>query len=326
MSDRRIGPGPELPGHRHVRPLGEGGCATVHLYERLGQTERLNRQVAIKILDDGGVAGEQFALEAESMIKLGNHPNIVQVFDVAVTPDGRRYFAMQYYPGGTMAGLAGTLPVSEVLEIGVKVASAVETAHRVGILHRDLKPANILVDEYGQPALADFGIAGQVAAGGRDGVGMSVPWSPPEVLDEAEPDRRALFRADVYSLAATLWHLLVGRSPFADPQGDNGIEAITRRVRSDPRPRTGRADVPPSLDALLVRAMAVNPLARPESALAFAHELQAVEQELGLQRTRTVLGTGRAPAPAPTGGAGGEHTRLRAPAVVVDTATPGAAT
>ena len=121
---------------------------------------------------------------------------------------------MQYCPTPDLSKRYKTAPfaVSEVLSIGVQLAGAVESAHRQGILHRDIKPANVLTKRSGRPALADFGIAVTTAAADDpDSVGVSIPWSPPELLaDEPKGD----VRSDVYSLTATLYTLLAGRSPF----------------------------------------------------------------------------------------------------------------
>jgi hypothetical protein len=197
---------------------------------------------------------------------------------------------MKYYPPPNLAVRSRTerMTVEEVLRTGIQLASAVETAHRAGIIHRDIKPANVLVSQYGQPGLTDFGIAGR---GGHaedvdEDVGVSVPWSPPEVLyGQSNGDSRS----DVYSLAATLWHLLVGRSPFEQPGGDNSAYALMPRIRAVPVPPTGRADVPVSLERLLSHAMSKRPDTRPQTALELARGLQAVEQEQRLPRTPVVV-------------------------------------
>ncbi|HEX5969977.1 MAG TPA: protein kinase, partial [Intrasporangium sp.] len=158
----------------------------------------------------------------------------------------------------------------------------------------DIKPANVLISAYGAPGLTDFGIAGRGARDGRDGdgaestddVGVSVPWAAPEVLyGQSNGDERS----DVYSLAATLWHLLVGRSPFEAPGGDNSAYALMPRIRSTPPPPTGRPDVPPGLERLLALAMAKDPSRRPATALGLARALQAVEQQQRLARTPIVV-------------------------------------
>jgi hypothetical protein len=222
------------------------------------------------------------------MAELADHPNIVQVFRSDVTGDGRPYLVMKYYPQRNMAVRARleTFSVPEVLEIGVRVACAVETAHRAGILHRDIKPANILTSQYGEPGLTDFGIATTGAEIDADMEGLSIPWSPPEVVFGVSQGDRT---ADVYSLGATLWHLLAGRSPFEDPGGDNSSGAMMRRIRESPPPRTGRADTPASLERLLAQAMAKAPQDRPTSALQVARALQAIETEQHWNPTPLVL-------------------------------------
>ena len=122
-------------------------------------------------------------------------------------------------------------------------------------------------------------------------VGVSVPWAPPEVLYvQTDGSRQPLAeRGDVYSLAATLWQLLVGRSPFEVPGGDNSAYALMPRIRTQPVPSTGRADVPPSLERILAQSMAKDPALRPGSALELARLLQGVEQQLHLARTPIVV-------------------------------------
>ena len=280
---------PRIPGLDVVRPLGSGGYADVYLYEQ--QQPRM--PVAVKVLKREGLTAairRQFVDEANTMAQLADHPYIVQVFRSEQTADGGAYLVMKYYPPPNLAvrSRAERMSVEEVLRTGIQLASAVETAHRAGIIHRDIKPANVLVSQYGQPGLTDFGIAGR---GGHaedvdEDVGVSVPWSPPEVLyGQSNGDSRS----DVYSLAATLWHLLVGRSPFEQPGGDNSAYALMPRIRAVPVPPTGRADVPVSLERLLAHAMAKDPGSRPQTAIELARGLQSVEQEQRLPRTPVVV-------------------------------------
>ena len=276
-----------------MQPLGSGGYADVFLYEQ--QSPRM--PVAVKVLKSEGLTDalrQQFVEEADTMAALGDHPYIVQVFRAGTSDDGRPYLVMKYYPPPNLAmrARAERFSVEEVLRTGIQLASAVETAHRAHITHRDIKPANVLVSAYGAPGLTDFGIAGRGARDGEtppeatDDVGVSVPWAPPEVLyGQSNGDERS----DVYSLAATLWQLLVGRSPFEVPGGDNSAYALMPRIRSTPPPPTGRPDVPAGLERLLAQAMAKDPARRPATALELARALQAVEQHQRLARTPIVV-------------------------------------
>jgi serine/threonine protein kinase len=259
-------------------------------------------EVAVKVLNPDVLtieARDKFTAEANWMAELAHHPNIVQVFRADVADDGRPYIVMEYYPRPDFGIRARTerFSVPDVLRTGIQVASAVETAHRAGILHRDIKPANILTDRYGNPGLTDFGIA---VAGDQitdDPDGMSPPWSPPEVVfGTARPDERS----DIYSLAATLWHLLVGRSPFELPGSDNSTLALMPRIKSSSPPQTGRGDVPASLERVLQTAMAKSAANRPGSAVELALALQAIEQEQHLPLTALILVDDAADRPAAT--------------------------
>lgn len=289
MTRAAPGSAPEIPGLVYRQPLGSGGYADVFLYEQ--QQPRM--PVAVKVLKREGLTPtilRQFVDEANTMAQLADHPYIVQVFRSETLPDGGAFLVMKYYPPPNLATRAKRerLTVEEVLRTGIQLASAVETAHRAGIIHRDIKPANVLISQYGAPGLTDFGIAGRAVGQEEhdEDVGVSVPWSPPEVLyGQSNGDARS----DVYSLAATLWHLLVGRSPFEQPGGDNSAYSLMPRIRATPVPQTGRADVPLSLERLLGHAMAKKPDARPQSAIDLARALQAIEQEQRFARTPIVV-------------------------------------
>jgi len=267
---------PVLRGYTYVRELAPGGYSMVYLY----QQERPEREVAVKVLKDlGPTMVSQLVDEANAMAKLGNHSNIVQVFDTGVADDGQHYIVMPYCSGDNLATIAraGAFDVRKLLRVGVQVAAAVHAAHRAKLVHRDIKPANILTDEYGTPRLTDFGIVGRLAPGEQaEDFGLSLPWSPPEILAGGPGS----IESDVYSLGATLWHLLVGRSPFDIP-GKNSRTELESRIERMPAPATGRADVPQALEVLLAGTLAKKPGQRPASAQAVARELERIELDLG---------------------------------------------
>jgi Protein kinase domain len=305
---------PSLDGLTFVRLLGSGGYARVYLYTDVGS----HVEVAVKVMDverlTEGIR-DRFMDEATTMAKLSHHPFIAQVHRAGVTADGRPYIVMKYYPGDTYAVRVKRAPfsASEALRAGVRVACAVETAHRAGIFHRDIKPANILTDQYDIPALTDFGIAAASDQTQPDAEGMSLPWASPEtVFSTRRPDAAS----DIYSLGATIWHLLAGRSPFEQPGGDNSTLALMRRIESTPPPSTGRGEVPASLERLLAACLAKSSEARPASALELARGLQAVEQEQQLPLTPLTLLDVAEPRHA-TAPVAGDETRIRAPQTVV---------
>ncbi len=284
---------PRLPGYTYVRLLGLGGFADVFLYEQ--QLPR--RFVAVKVLLADGIDDETraaFEAEADITAQLSYHPSIVTVLHAGLAPDGRPYLVMEYCsrPGLGSRYRTERIGVDEVLRDGVRLASAVETAHRAGILHRDIKPANVLVNDLGWPALTDFGIAATVAGGGG-AVGVSIPWSPPEMIAEHPHGDE---RSDVYSLAATLYSALAGRSPFEVPGARNDAADLVGRIeRTEPAP-IAREDVGASLRATLACAMSKSPSGRYPTAAELGRALQRVEAELGLPVTPLVLDDARAAA------------------------------
>jgi hypothetical protein len=274
---------PTLPGFEFIRVLGSGGFADVFLYEQ----NMPRRLVAVKVLLAGVVNDDlrqMFQAEANLMAQLSSHPSILTVYQASVAADGRPYLVMEYCSASIgQRYRAVQLPLGEVLSIGVRVASAVETAHRSGVLHRDIKPSNILTTAYGHPVLSDFGIAATLGqAETTEAVGLSVPWSAPEVLRD---ETSGTVASEVWALGATVYSLLAGRSPFEVPGGDNSPQAITARIGKSKLAPTGRIDVPASLEAVLARAMSKQPKARQSGALEFIRDLQAVEEELGLPQT-----------------------------------------
>jgi len=273
---------PQIPGLVYRGFLGSGGFADVYLYESTSP----KRNVAVKVLHEkavGRTAVAQFVAEANTMAAL-EHPYIVRVYSSGVTIDGRPYIEMAHYSEPTLAQAVkkGPLPVPEVLRIGVQLASAIEAAHSVGVLHRDIKPANVLMDKFGDPALTDFGIASAFHEADDAEASVSVPWAPPEAMFSTAPLDQ---RCDIYSLAATLWNLLTGHSPFEVPGGDNKPKTMMLRVRDLPVPMTGRGDVPQSLELLLRQAMSKEPRLRPATAESFARSLNGIEEELHLRPT-----------------------------------------
>jgi len=296
---------PAIPGLRFERQLGAGGFSDVFLYEQ--QLPR--RRVAVKVLLAEHLSEqtrEAFVAEANLMAQLSAHPYIVTIYTADVAPDGRPYLAMEYCEGPSLAEQAKlrTFAVADALRTGVRLASAVATAHAAGILHRDIKPANVLTNAYGWPALTDFGISqaveldaasasaaggsGELGATGTTGssgtqtVGLSIPWSPPEMFeDEPRPD----VRSDVFSLAATVYTLLAGRTPFEVPGQPNGAADLISRIERGTVTPLGRDDVPASLVATLQKGLAKDRSNRFDTAVDFARALQRVEMELAYAPT-----------------------------------------
>ena len=309
--------GPPIPGARPKRFLGAGGFADVFLYEQ--QVPR--RDVAVKILRQGGSQRDhhRFTTEADLMARLSSHPSIVSVYGAGTVEEERSYLIMEYCPPPHLGKLAASQPLSltRALEIGIQLAGAVETIHRVGYLHRDIKPASILLTPFGRPVLGDFGIAAPIGLSiEKDEFGgASPPWASPE----QQLDRESLTPAsDVYALAATIYTLLAGRSPHVDVSGADRNDQLSMidRVLHRQIPPIGRHDIPEQLERILAMAMAKSPRARYASAVALARALQQVQTDLCLAITQLDVmeeASGR----HTSGNRNQDSTMLR-PAVIVD--------
>ncbi len=210
----------EIPGYRVLEKLGSGAMAHVFKAKQLS----LDRMVAVKVLprqlSENTEYVERFYKEGKAAAKL-NHPNIVQAFDVGEA-GGFHYFVMEYVEGHTLHDELLAHKVfseAEALGIIIQVARALEHAHRQGLIHRDVKPKNIMITKDGRVKLADMGLARVAddaqAAQKEAGRAFGTPYyiSPEQIRGELDID----FRADIYSLGATLYHLVTGQVPFEGP-------------------------------------------------------------------------------------------------------------
>ena len=280
-------------GFEDPEEIGRGGFGVVY---RASQPA-LDRIVAVKVLtsDPEPDSLERFVREQVAMGKLSGHPHIVTVFQVGTTATGRPYIVMQYHPHGSLEAkihASGPLGWADALHIGVKVAGALETAHRSGTLHRDVKPANILLTEYGEPQLTDFGIA-RIIGGFEtsDGAVTGSPaYSAPEVLLGQPPD----VTSDVYSLASTLFCAGTGHAVFERRKGEQMIAQFLRITRH-PMPSLRDSGLPVDVCAVIEQAMSRNTEDRPATAEAFGEQLRDVQRMHGLPVDDMPV-----PIPAPT--------------------------
>ena len=207
----------QIPGYQLLGKLGSGAMATVFK----GRQISLDRTVAIKVLprklSENAEYVKMFYREGKAAAKL-NHPNIVQAFDVGEA-GGYHYFVMEYVEGHTLwdeLAAGKVFSEAEALRIIIQIARALEHAHNQGLIHRDVKPKNIMITQDGTAKLADMGLArlakDEEAAADEAGRAYGTPYyiSPEQIRGEADVD----FRADIYSLGSTLYHLLTGQVPY----------------------------------------------------------------------------------------------------------------
>src|SRR5271163_451515 len=266
-------------GFEDVAEIGRGGFGVVY---RCAQP-LLDRTVAVKVLtaDLDQENLDRFLREQHAMGRLSGHPNIVTILQVGTTTTGRPFIVMPYHAKNSLEALIrrhGPLDWCETLRIGVKLAGALEAAHSAGILHRDVKPGNILLTEYGEPELTDFGIA-RMAGGFQTATGVitgSPAFTAPEVLEGKTPTPTS----DVYSLSATLFCALTGHAAF-ERRTSEGVVAQFLRITSQPIPDLREQGFPADVAAVIERAMARDPAARPVGAAALGDELREVQRVLG---------------------------------------------
>ena len=266
-------------GYEGLSRIDQGGFAVVYR----ARDTFFDRTVALKILRSDSLNDRQlrrFRAECLATGRLSSHPNIVTVYDAGVTSGHRPWLAMEYCSGGSLAhrvATQGPLPVAEVISIGARLCSALNAAHQAGILHRDVKPHNVLLTSYGEPALADFGIASLVIEDETvtQTAAYTVVHAAPEILE----GKAGTAATDIYSLGSTLYTLLAGRAPFAEEASTGLAPLVTRILRND-LPAIARPGVPPELEQLLRRSMAGEPADRPASAAELGASLAALGQRL----------------------------------------------
>jgi ATP/maltotriose-dependent transcriptional regulator MalT len=267
-------------GFENAAEIGRGGFGVVY---RCAQP-LLDRAVAVKVLtaDLDSENLDRFLREQHAMGRLSGHPNIVTILQVGTTSTGRPFIVMPYHAKNSLDALIrrhGPLDWHETLRIGVKLAGALEAAHRAGILHRDVKPGNIMLSEYGEPELTDFGIA-RIAGGFQTATGVitgSPAFTAPEVLEGTTPTPVS----DVYSLGATLFCALTGHAAFERRSGEK-VVAQFLRITSQPIPDLRERGFPADVAAVIERAMARDAAARPASAVSFGEELREVQRTSGV--------------------------------------------
>lgn len=270
---------PELEGYDVIDIIGRGGMGIVYeAYQR-----STGRCVALKFMLDAATNTEsgrrRFEREVELIARL-QHPNVVSVIDSGVLR-GRHYYIMDYVEGRCLdeAYIPGECEINAALRIIAGIARAIDFAHQHGVLHRDLKPGNVLIDEFGEPQLLDFGLAKAIEGDGDVDMTLSQPgqllgtlgYMPPEQARGDMP--KISIRSDVYSVGAIAYELITGRLPC---EVDGSLGEILRRIELQPpsRPSTIRRKVGPDIDAMLLKALEKEPTARYPTAAAFADDIE----------------------------------------------------
>ncbi len=280
--------------------IGRGGMATVYK----GYQASVDRYVAIKVLpphpglDDMFI--RRFRLEAKTIGGL-QHPHILPLYDYGDTEDHILYLVMAYIDGGSLDDIidAGPMPPKRVEKILREVASALDYAHRRGVIHRDIKPANILLDSEGHAVLADFGIVKMTSSSSSSSnlTGTSVVGTPAYMAPEQCQGLNVDGRADIYSLGCVVYEMLTGRQPYS---ADTPMQLMLKHISEPPKSILDeRPDLPPEVDLVMQKVLAKNPDDRYQTAVEFAEDfskalhgesdsLAAVRGQYPLERDKTI--------------------------------------
>ncbi len=271
----KLEPKEQLGKYPILREIGSGATSRVYL----ARDPFADREVAIKVFlfdshadpHSERMLHKAFVAEASLAGKL-NHPHIVDILDAVVEPD-HSYLVMEYVPGETLeahADVGTLLPLNKVVEIIFKCIRALEYAFQHGVIHRDIKPGNILLSQYGETKVGDFGASFQQRLGHETtqitGVGSPAYMSPEQIRMEA-----LTHQTDIYSLGVTMYRLLTGRLPYQASTQAALTYAILNAV--PPCPATLRPDLPPLLDQIVMKAINRDPKERYKSWLDFGKDL-----------------------------------------------------
>ncbi|GAA1428762.1 hypothetical protein GCM10009616_09200 [Microlunatus lacustris] len=260
---------PEIPGLSEWQPLARGGFSAVWR----ARQETLDRLVAVKVDErtlDSDAERRRFLGEARAAGNLSGHPGIVTVHDAGILADGRPYLVMKLCSGGSLTRWLdpeNRKSPEQIRGVGVRIADALAATHAQGVLHRDVKPANILIDNYGNAGLADFGLAAVTEPGSA--AAITPAYAAPESLRGERPTESG----DVYQLGATLYALLSGHPP-REPLGTRvSLADLVERLDEPVEPLPG---VNQDLMQVLLDSMSPDPADRP-SATELRDRLAAVD-------------------------------------------------
>lgn len=289
VAEPRLSSGPRLPrieGFELLNPVGRGTTGTVYRARQVN----LGRDVAVKVLSRHLARDvrfvERFHAEAKAAAQL-THGNVVPIYDVGES-DGLHYFTMAYMPGGSVEELLASMPGSRIpwrtaVPMIIDAARGLAYAEKRGFIHRDVKPGNLMLDNENRVQLGDLGIAKRA----DEVQGRGIVGTPHYMAPEQARGERVSHLADIYSLGATAYRVLGGKTPF---EGDDALAIVRQQATRRPNPLEWLApDVPLDLVAIVTRMMAQEPQDRFPSAERVVEALEQFLVDRDVQKaTRTI--------------------------------------
>lgn len=279
----------EAPRFAGMRLMDRTGTTSVYSAREHGT----GRAVVLKVIDDNapGFVHEALEREARYLATLGTHPHIITLYHRTVLADGRPALVLEACPGSVADAVREQrLTIPGAVSMAIKVAGALETMHRAGLAHCAVRPQNILLTEFDEPVLADFGATTTLDAASFVGTHETTAHTAPELLLGEPPTATT----DVYGLSSALYEMVSGRAAFRAYDRESPAAVSLRILAGGVRPIVD-ADVPLELSDLLVWGMHPDPAERPPGAAWLAEELSRLEQRNGWIRTRMVTGEARVP-------------------------------
>ena len=269
VSGGDLSPGYVVGEYRVERVIGRGGMGVVYS----GLQPVIEKRVAIKVLNSelssDPALVRRFLDEARAVNRI-RHPNIIDIFSFGQLADSRQYFVMEYLEGHALADRLqnGDLPVAELPPLLAQICDALDAAHGEHIVHRELKPENIWIVEPRRgrqfAKLLDFGIAKLLATGEQTTTQAGVLMGTPQYMSPEQCHGRAVdHRTDIYAMGVILYQLYTGQLPF---RGEGFAEILTKQLTQVPERPSTHVSLPPALDTLIMRCLAKDPAARPQSA------------------------------------------------------------
>lgn len=271
-----------IEGLDNLTPEGSGGFSQVFRATEV----RYDRTVAAKVLNfrlDAEADRIRFERECQAMAQLSDHPHIVPLYSTTYTDEGYPVIVMEFFAGGTLWNFARKgANAAELLDVGVKLASALHTAHERGVTHRDVKPQNVLMSRFSEPGLTDFGISvfDRHRSQGRNR-GITLAYASPEALEGVSSRQ-----TDVYSLASTLYTVLADRRPYDLPGTKQSTSDLVRRIVSEDPPSLEQFGFSAAIDHTVRRlGMARSTSDRPATAAEFGDALRRLQRSEGFEVT-----------------------------------------